>query len=151
MTSMFDPDTFLDSFTEESNETERVLIPAKVYAAYIEDVGMRHGERESDGSPWVQLVLKWVIEDADAAAALNKDKVVLTDSLFIDLNEEGGIASGVNKNLTLGKLRKATGTNEGRFSPRDLLGRRALVDVKHSVNKETGNVREEVKGYASMG
>lgn len=150
MTSMFDPDTFLDSFTEESNETERVLIPAKVYAAYIEDVGIRHGEKES-GDPWVQLVLKWVIEDADVQAALNRDKVVLTDSLFVDLNEDGGIATGVNKNLQLGKLRKATGKNEGRFSPRDLVGARALVDVKHTVNKETGNVREEVKGYASMG
>lgn len=150
MTSMFDPDTFLDSFVEEGNETERVLIPAKVYPAYIEEVKMRNGDRD-DGTPWVQLLCKWCIEDADAAAALNKDKVVLTDAFFIDLDEDGRIATGTNKNLHLGKLRKAVGKNEGRFSPRDLVGCRAFVDVRHTVNKESGLPREDVKGYASMG
>lgn len=150
MTSMFDPDTFLDSFIEEGNETERVLIPAKVYPAYIEEVKMRNGDRE-DGTPWVQLVLKWCIEDGEAAALLNKDKVVLTDSFFIDLDDNGQIAVGTNKNLHLGKVRKAVGKNTGRFSPRDLVGCRALIDVKHSVNKESGQAREEVKGYGSMG
>jgi len=150
MSNMFDPDTFLDSFVDEANETERVLIPAKVYPAYVEDVGMRTGSRE-DGSPWVQLVVKWCIEDADAAAVLNKDKVVLTDSFFIDLDDDGRIATGTNKNLGLGRLRKAVGKNTGKFSPRDLVGCRALIDVKHTVNKESGMPREEVKSVASMG
>lgn len=150
MTSMFDPDTFLDSFVEDSNETERVLVPAKVYPAYIEDVGMRNGDRE-DGTPWVQLIVKWCIEDAEAATLLNRDKVLLSDSFFIDLDEDGRIATGTNKNLVLGRLRKAVGKNEGRFSPRDLIGCRALIDVKHTVNKESGIPREEVKSVASLG
>ncbi len=150
MSNMFDPDSFLDSFVEEANETERVLIPAKVYPAYIEDVGMRNGDRE-DGTPWVQLIVKWCIEDGEAAALLNRDKVVLTDSFFIDLDDDGRIATGTNKNLVLGRLRKAIGKNTGRFSPRDLVGCRALIDVKHTVNKESGLPREEVKSVASMG
>lgn len=149
MSGMFDPDTFLDSYVEEANETERVLIPAGVYAAFVEDVDSRSGSKE-DGSPWVQLVIKWNIEDAGVQESLNRDKVLLTDAFFIDLNDDDAIATGVNKNVRLGKLRKAVGKNDGRFSPRDLLGCRALINVKHSVNKETGNVREDVKDYASM-
>jgi hypothetical protein len=148
--SMFDPDAFLDSFVEGANETDRVLIPAGVYPAYVESVDMRHGERESDGSPWVMLVLKYVIESEEAASALNRDKIVLTDSMFIDLNDEGQIAIGTNKNVMLGKLRAATDLNTGRFSPRDLVGHRLLLSIAHKVNKDTGIPREEVKSFAHM-
>jgi len=149
MAGMFDPDTFLDMSVEGANETEKVLVPPAVYTACISDLSSVSGERD-DGTPWVQLVIKWAIEDDAAKVALNRDKIVLSQYLFIDLDEDGAIATGTNKNVQLGKLRKAVGKNEGRFSPRDLMGCFAKIDVRHVPAKD-GGLREEVKGVAAVG
>lgn len=147
MAGMFDPDSFLDAEVEGANETERVLVPTGVYNAFIEDIAVRNGEKD-DGDPWAQLVIKWNLEDESVKESLNRDKVILSDYMFVDLDDEGRIATGVNKNVPLGKLRKATGTNEGRFSPRMLIGQRCMLMVQHEQGKN--GPREVVKGFAAI-
>lgn len=147
MSGMFDPDTFLDTVVDGANAEERTLIPAKVYSAFIEDLGTVTGERK-DGDPWVQLVVKWNVDDEGVRAELNRDKVLLSQYMFIDLDERGGIAQGTNKNVQLGKLRRAVGKNTGQFSPRELIGCYAKIDVRHVVG-QNGEPREEVRGVAS--
>ena len=148
MTSIFDPDTFMDQEVSEGNSTERLLCPPGVYSASVEEVKFSNGEKE--GKEWVMMSLKWSIDDPSVLSELKRDKVTVRQSFFIDLTEDGGISTEKGSNVQLGKVRKALGLNEGRFSPRMLMGQMALVEVVHRAQKD-GTLSDEVKSVASLG
>lgn len=150
--SLFDPDTFLDQEVEGANSTVTIPIPANVYPGAIADVSAAHGVSQKTQKEWAALDVTWELEDPDLPSLIKRDKAVVRQRVMLDLNELGGIDTSEGKNVQLGKLRKATGTNDGAFRPRDLLGRRALVSVTqrpHPDDAET--ILNDVKGVAALG
>jgi hypothetical protein len=147
---IFNPDTFMDTPVEGANSTVRINIDPGVYAAYIEKVAIKHGEK--DGKVWAALNLNYVLEDEAQKQKTKRDKVVVFDSFFLDLTEAGTLDMAEGKNIPLGKLRKATGTNEGSFTVRSLEGQRLLVSIVNKPVKDSvdGDMRDEVAGVARL-
>jgi hypothetical protein len=106
MTSMFDPNTFLNATTTEKMETRRTPVPEAEYIALIDDVKLR-AAKES-----VMADIIWRIDNAELAAKMGLPKVTVRQTVFLDINESGtGLATGPNKNVQLGKVREAVGQN----------------------------------------
>ena len=74
------------------------------------------------------------------------DEPTARQTIWLDVNEQGGLVFGKNKNVSLGKLRDALGQNTGApWSPTHLIGQPATVLIKHRMGSE-GGVFSEVKG-----
>ena len=148
--NVFDPETFLDATLPGSNSTKRELIPMGVYKAYVSKLEVKNGivnkEGENYGKPWVALNIQWSIEDQPINNVLEQKRVVIFDSCFLDLDDDGRPAMGKGKNVQLGRIREATGTNSGPVQFRALEGKPATLNLIHEPYKEDMQVR--VKSYA---
>lgn len=153
--SLFDPDSFMDQEVDGANSTVTIPIPASVYPGVITAVAAASGVAKkgaNEGKEWVRLDVTYELEDQDLLAVIKRDKAVVRQGIMLDVNELGQIDTAEGKNVQLGKLRKATGLNEGAFRPRDLVGHRVLVSVTqrpHPDDAET--ILNDVKGVAALG
>lgn len=153
--SMFDPDTFMSSSTTEASETRIEPVPEGDYPAVIGgdegDVKVRQFNSARTGDTYTSLDVTWEIQDAQLAVQLGRKTLRVRQSIFLDLNESGGLAMGPGKNVSLGRLRDALGQNRpGQpWSPANLRGAGpALIKVKHRMVEE--DVYDEVKGVAKL-
>lgn len=105
--SSFDPTQFLSQTITEANETRFTPIPEGEYLASISKLGMR----TLDKTGAVILDITWDILDENLKATLGLDKPQVRQSCFLDLDANGKIASGQNKNVDLGRVRDALGQN----------------------------------------
>lgn len=148
--STFDPETFLDATLPGANSIKREIVPMGVYKAYISKLEVKNGtvnkEGDNYGKPWVALNLQWTIEDQPINATMDQAKVIVFDSVFLDLDEDGRTAMGKGKNVKLGKLREALGMNTGPVQFRALEGRPATINIGHDPYKD--DMQAVVKSYA---
>lgn len=104
----FDEDVFLNTEVSDPSETKFTLAPPDDYTAYIDDTLVF---REYEGQPVCDV--RFILTDVDELAKrLNMDQLFVTHSLFIDVDKQGRLAFGVNKNVDLGRLREALGQNK---------------------------------------
>ena len=144
MTSIFDPDSFLDEEQDELS-TERSLIPMGVHAAIIESLSTKSGTSDS-GVDWARLEVKWSITEPAVLEEVGRDKVFITQRLMLDIDEDTGkLSSKKGANWQLGQLRKACDKPKGPLN--DLVGCQALIEIKHRVYE--GKVQEDIKSVAS--
>lgn len=121
--SAFNPDTFLDSSVEAPFETVRTTVPAKDgYIGSIDDIKMR--VLDTKGGPRVVIDIFWKIHDDLLAQQLNMPNgPIVRQNIFVDLDENGKLAKGVNQNVLLGQVRDACNQNQpGAWAPRMLIG-----------------------------
>lgn len=142
--STFDPEAFLSTTTEEANETQFQPIPEGEYNAVI----MKLDARTPKGNSILDVT--WEIDDEGVRASTGMDSPRVRQSIFLDINEQGGLESGPNKNVQLGKLREALGQNNpGRpWAPSMMEGQVARISVKHRIVED--NVYSDVKGVAKI-
>ena len=114
--STFDPDTFLGTETDQAMDTHFKPIPEGEYTAMIDTVIAK----EVNDTPVLDVT--YVITDDELKVTMNMDRVSVRQSIFVDMEADGRIALGSNKNVKLGKLREALGQNSGNWSPRMLVG-----------------------------
>jgi len=145
--SDFDPDQFMSSTIDQPLETERKLCPAGEYKATIDDftreafqaIGFTYkkGPRAGEEGTFTKFNVPFVIDDAKVQSTLGMDKVVVYQSITLDLDDSNQLQWGVNKNIDLGKLRKAVGqNNSGPWSPGNLRGAGpVIVKVVHRSGK----------------
>lgn len=149
---MFDPNQFLDMQTTEANDTKLVPVPAGEYLAIADDVKARQWKKRDDPTvSGLALDIKWAIDDPAVKALLEREKVIVEQGIMLDLTDSGGLDMGKGKNVTLGKLREATGLNQpgAPFSPMMLVGRSAKIRVEHDVQGE--NIYARVKAVTKIG
>lgn len=144
--SAFDADTFLDQEVEGANSTQRLTCDEGVYDGIVDSLQVTPGEK--DGRPWARLAIMWSIIDQGVLDTLKRDKAIVRQEFFLDLDDNGQIDMSEGRNVALGKVRKATGTNEGRFNLRMLEGRGAKVHVVKTVDK-AGDPRNDVRSVAA--
>lgn len=148
--STFDPESFLDSTLAGSNSTKREIAPMGVYPASISKVEVKNGivqkEGQNFGKQWVALNIQWAIENHALNAKLDQSKVIVFDSVMLDLDDEGKVAMGKGKNVRLGQLREAIGLNNGPIQFRAFEGRPAQIKVTHEIYKDEPQAK--VSGYA---
>lgn len=104
-TSAFDPDTFLNQEVTGSNDVKYTPVPIGEYKAFIDDLGM-----DSYNDQPI-LVLSYALLDDNLKEKLGLEKPTVQDRIFLDMNEDGSIAFGPNKNIRLGRVREAVDQN----------------------------------------
>lgn len=105
--SVFNPEAFLQQTITDSMETRFTPIPEGEYLASIDDLKMRLIEKTGS----VILDITWAILDDNLKATLGLEKPSVRQSVFLDLDSNGRLAVGQNKNITLGRVRDAVNQN----------------------------------------
>ncbi len=146
---LFDPITLLNE-NVEANATRRDPLPIGETTAQIMKMGFSNGISKKNGNPWNRLDLTLEVTDPEYLALVpgTPEKVVTNLGIMIDMNN-GSIATGANKNIRLGRLREATGTNgkplammEGQFI-------RITIGQKPHQTEE-GVVLDEIMSYTKV-
>lgn len=127
--SIFDPDSFMNETTTESNDTSMAPIPPGEYSAQIEKVEGRVVNGK-DGERAV-LDVTYSILDEEVKTSLGRTVLTVRQTVWLDLNSNGKIDAGKGKNIGLGKLRTAAGLNDpGKpFAPPMLVGQVVKVST----------------------
>jgi len=104
------PETFLDASIEGPLETQRTTVPAKDgYIGQIEDLKVRIVETKQGARAILDVF--WDLIDEDLKKLLNRPKITVRQSIFLEFDETGKLARGVNQNIVLGQLRDACKQN----------------------------------------
>lgn len=129
--SNFDPDQFLQTETEAKLETEYTPIPEGEYMGVIKKLD---SNVTPNGSP--VLAVTWIIDDQEVRDFTGMPEPTCRQSVWLDVNDNGALEAGSNKNVQLGRLRDALGQNDGKpWAPSMMEGQVARVIVKHTPDK----------------
>lgn len=119
----FDPSLFMQQTVDAPMETEYTLVPEGEYKAMIDDFNedaveqfefeYKRGPKAGQNGSMMKLTLPFVIDDDKVKAELARDKVTVTKQLILDLDTNGGLDRGKNRNIDLGRIRDAVGQNAG--------------------------------------
>jgi len=144
MTDTFNPDTFLDTDVKADFSDKYVPIPPGRYIATIDEAPPI--VRMTKDGPVVNI--KFVIDDPELTERLNIRNPSAVMSIWPDLESDGSLSVGVNKNVKLGRLRAALGQNDAKraWNWNHLRGAGpVLVDVySQTSDKDPGMVYNKV-------
>lgn len=139
--SDFNAEAFMNTEIEGVLETEFTPIPEGEYQAVIKEI---KPDSTPKGSPYMEVI--WIIDSQEVRDLIGMDEPTSRQTIWLDINEQGGLEFGKNKNVNLGKLREALGQNDGSpWGPGMLIGQVATVNIKHRLSDQ-GGVFAEVKG-----
>ena len=127
----FNAEEFMNQAVEGSLDTKIDPLGEGDFPGVIDDVSVAAGEK--DGKDWTRLDVKWKITDADALSAAGKAPdipVTVNQGIMLDINEQGKLDTGAQKNVRLGKLRDAVNQNDGSpWTPGMLIGCVAMLRI----------------------
>lgn len=103
---MFDPNTFLQQTITDANATRLTPIPEGEYLAVIDKLGIRTNDKGT-----IMLDVIWAVLDETVKQTLGMDKPTVKQTCFLDLDANGKLATGDNKNVQVGRVREAVGQN----------------------------------------
>lgn len=162
----FDADAFMASTIDEPLATEFTRCPPGVYQAMIDDFNAsealeivnftyKQGDRAGSPGSMLKLTVPFVIQDAKVQAEMERDRVVVSKQMILDRDDAGRIATGKNKNVDLGRLRKAIGQEKaGPWSPVQLKGAGPLmvkvIHTQYDRKDGTKGTRVEVSDVAPI-
>lgn len=146
----FTPEDLMNMETAGEMETTFSPVPEGEYTASVEKVTSRVVGQDKD-KPLFDIL--WKLHDISDAikAEVGQDEPTVRQSVFLDMDDNGRLAMGKNKNVQLGRIRDALGQNTpARWNPNMMLGMRAKVRVAHRADPQTGAVYGEVKAVAAL-
>lgn len=112
MESTFDADAFMAGESDTTLDTRFTPFDEGEYTVILgEDIRAKAGKESDSGRPTVLVTVPYNILDEEVKEKLDMENPTLFDMLFVELNEDGSIASGPNKNVKLGALRAALNQN----------------------------------------
>lgn len=155
-TTMFDASAFLNATFSDANSTEIKPAPAGEYVGVIEPLNEKSfssGVSQKTGKPWARLDLYVKVEgDQRIKAATGLDAKAIKAGIMLDLTENGGIDFSEGRNVTLGRLRKATGLNTpGQpFSFQMFAGKPVKIQVTQRIDPvDASKVYNDVAAFTS--
>lgn len=139
---MFNASEFMQTQMDKPLETEYTMVPIGEFMATIDDftsdafevIDFTYKQGPLAGTPgqMTKVTLPFVIQDDRVKKELQRDKVTISKQLILDLEDNGAIATGPNKNIELGRIRAAVGQDKGPWSFANLRGAGPLmVKVTH--------------------
>lgn len=159
MSEIFDPAQFLDMPVDAPLE-RRPPLPLQDYTATIQELTAGKWQSKdkynSDGSlkSGVKYDVKLQLEipqDVQEKLGITLPTFMLNDGIMLELNEAGGIDTGVGKNRQLRNYREALDMNKvgESFRASNMVGRMLKVRIKHEIYPEgSDNIMEKVAGVA---
>lgn len=151
--SSFEPEAFLDAAIDRPL-TKRPPAPAgRPLTAVIQKPKIRSWSSEKGGVSRsgyaADIPLEISLTGADAEA-VGQDRVVVTDSIFLDVTPSGGLDMSPGKNRGLRRYFEATGLNKPGSSLNSLAGRMLKVVLRHELASDgSGDVYERVDSIAA--
>lgn len=151
MSRLFDPVSLM-SANVEANATRRDPLPIGETVGQITEINFSDGVSNKPGkpsTPWARMDVKLEITDPDYTSQIpgSPEKVVTQLGIMMDMNG-GQIATGPNKNIRLGRLREATGTNGKPLSM--MVGQMLRIAIGHKPHyKDDGNPEGEFYGVVN--
>lgn len=152
MTSAFDPQSYLDASMDQPLVKRPPLTAGRDLVGIISEVKARAWQGKKD--PTQSGIAMDVAVEIDLSAypdektRLGADKVTLSDSIMLDLNEAGSIDNSPGKNGKLRRYREALDMNKPGdvFSFRNMQGRQIKVKIGH--REYQGDIFDEIAGVA---
>lgn len=126
----FDADSFLAAAVQGSNSTKVTPCPIGDFMGIIDDVRARQWQSKDGGKTGISLDVFWSVQDEGVKQFLGRPEVIVKQGVMLD-TIGGGLDMAEGKNVALGRLREATGTNDGDFSFLQLKGQAAKISVEH--------------------
>lgn len=150
--SVFNPDLFLSTTTEQTGDTRYTPIPVGEWTGQVKSVSARRNHSEKTGLDYTFLEVQWTILDDEVKQALGMTEPQCRQSFILDLTDAGSLDFGKNKNIRLNRLRDALGQNQpGRpWAPSHMEGQMARVKVTHRPHQDTGEPMAEVTSATSL-
>ena len=108
--SAFDPQTFMNIEIAGEMETRYTPVTPGTYPATIDGIDIR--EVTNDRGSSFLLDVTYLIHDEALAEAMGMERVTVRQGIFLEVEPNGNIALGPNKNVKLGRLREAVGQNK---------------------------------------
>lgn len=145
----FDPNTFLNTSFEESNDTKISPVPVGEYLALADKVDIKTWASRDGSSSGIKLEIVWDIQDENVKSLLGRDKITCVQQQMLDLTDTGALDFGKGKNVGLGRIREALELNTpGQpFAFSMIQGRMAKVAVSHRTVGE--DIYSEIKKIAA--
>lgn len=148
--SNFNADSFLQQVVTQKMDEARTPVPEGDHLCDVRELSFKTGtvsKGDNAGKEWVMLTAKCAIQDPNVAAEMELEEAFLYPSFFLDLTDDGALATGTNKNVELGRFRAACGQNEdGEWSLGMLQGATVGLTNKHEIN-DAGDTNARVTGY----
>lgn len=150
--SDFNAEEFLSSAVGGAMSTETIQCPEGVYKAQLQPIGKDNFRRFTSGdATYTTFEPSWEILDDDVRAQLDRDRVFVRQSIFLDFDENGALDTSKGKNVDLGRLRAAVGQNEdAEWSFSMLNDVLAQVRVKHQKDKNSDTMRARVTQVTAL-
>ena len=147
--SLFDPSSLLNSDLGE-NSTRREPLPVGEPIAQITKIDIKSGE--SAKGKWSRLDVTLNISDSEYMATYvdgSQTEAVTNLGVMLDMTEHGGIATGANRNVRLGRLREAAGVNGKPLSA--LVGQFIRVSIVHKpAYNDPSQIADEINGFSKV-
>lgn len=149
MSTQVDVQEMINQANSEVPSDQRVITPEGEYAMYVKPGSTKIIEGESDKGPWKKYTSLAIVDDAEVRAATNLEQPTARIQFFLDVNENGTLVVGTNRNTQLGRLLTATGNNKQGWSYASIEGVTFRGKVTH-VQDRTDSERQhpEVKTFA---
>lgn len=134
--STFNPETFMATEEESGFDTTFPVIPIGEYTAQLDQVEVKKATMK-DGVERAVMELRWAVLDESVKSETGLAKPTVRQSIFLDINERGGLDKGKGKNIGLGRLLDGLGMNTGKpWTPKSLEGGMATIKVIHKDNPD---------------
>lgn len=119
---MFDPEEFMNATVDQPLDAERTLVPEGEFKMTIDDFNTdafetfaftyKKGPHAGEEGAMHKFTCPIVINDDTVAAKLGVDKPRVYVQCTLDMDDQGQLLFGPNKNIELGKLRNAVNQNQ---------------------------------------
>lgn len=118
----FDPNAFMQQTIDAPLEDELKLVDPGEYKAMIDDFDSSYveqiefeykkGQRAGQQGSMTKFNCPFVIDSPEQQAKLNRDKIVVSKQIILDIDQTGNLDFGTNKNVPLGQIRTAVGQQQ---------------------------------------
>ena len=103
--STFDVETFLHTEVQGEMETRYTPVPGGDYTSTIDDIEVRQAGDS------VLLDVTHLLHEAELATTMGMERLTVRQGIFLDIEPNGALSLGPNKNVKLGRLREAVNQN----------------------------------------
>lgn len=110
--SAFDPETYMHTDVDGVMETKYTPVPEADYESSIDTIDIR--KITTDRGAAIVLDVNHIINDPVLAEKMGMERLNVRQGIFLDVEPDGRIALGPNKNVKLGRLRAAVGQNSAK-------------------------------------
>jgi len=139
-------DNLMEEAIETSMDTTRPVLEDGEYELQVVKVNPPEQKTsQRTGKDYVEMVVMFKATNGPDDGL----DYSIRHQVFLDIDENGRLATGKGKNINLGRLREALGCNSGRFVLGDLFGRTCKATVVKKLSQNNAEFNEIKRLYAN--